>query len=102
MSKLNGARGTASLDGSELSNGLVLGLELTDDQLDALAMRVAAILDSSPPSPWLDAAGAAEYLSTSRDRIHDLVALKKLTPRRDGRRLLFKREDLDAYVESSA
>jgi excisionase family DNA binding protein len=53
-------------------------------------------------SPWLDTRRAAEHLATSPARIHDLVALGKLTPRRDGRRLLFRRDHLDAYVEASA
>jgi excisionase family DNA binding protein len=32
-------------------------------------------------------------------RIYDLIALGKLHPRRDGRRVLLHRDDLDAYVE---
>jgi hypothetical protein len=39
-------------------------------------------------SPWLDASGAATYLATSKGRVYDLVQLGKLSPRRDGRRLL--------------
>ena len=51
---------------------------------------------------WLNSDQAAEHLSCQRARVHDLVQLRKLEPRRDGRRLLFRREDLDAYLESSA
>jgi excisionase family DNA binding protein len=77
-----------------------------DDALDALAEllapRLAARLETpASTSPWLDAAGAAEYLSTSRDRVYDLVQLRKLEPRRDGRRLLFRRDDLDHYLVAS-
>jgi hypothetical protein len=39
-----------------------------------------------------------EVLAASPDRIHDLVQLGKLNPRRDGRRLLFRREALYAYL----
>lgn len=50
---------------------------------------------------WLNSDQAAEHLSCTRDRIHDLVQLRKIEARRDGRRLRFRREDLDAYLESS-
>ena len=77
---------------------------LSDEQLQQLAAVVAPLLADRPPAPvstWLDTAGAAAHLCCKPGRIHDLVQLGKLKPRRDGRRLLFRREDLDAYVESS-
>lgn len=86
-------------------SGLDVVLQLSDAQVDAIARRVAELLDqpSMPePSRWLDAAGAAEHLATRPDRIYDLVQLGKLVPRRDGRRLLFRRDELDAYLEGSA
>ena len=49
-------------------------------------------------SPWLSAEDAARHLACSRGRLYDLVQLGKLQPRRDGRRLLFKLADLDAYL----
>jgi Helix-turn-helix domain len=43
---------------------------------------------------------AAKFIGTApTSRIYDLVAQRKLTPRRDGRRLLFAQADLRAYVE---
>jgi excisionase family DNA binding protein len=82
---------------------LTVDLRLTPDQLDALADAVAARLQPAPAgTPWLDTEQAADYLAAKPSRIHDLVGLGKLAPRRDGRRLLFKRSDLDAYLESSA
>jgi excisionase family DNA binding protein len=84
---------------------LVLAVELTADQIDVIAERVALMLadraSSSMPT-WLGTVAAATYLCCSPGRIHDLVALGKLTPRRDGRRLLFRRNDLDAYLEGTA
>jgi excisionase family DNA binding protein len=66
---------------------------------ELLAPRLAARLRTEKaPGGWLDAAGAAEYLATSRGRVYDLVQLRKLSPQRDGRRLLFRREDLDRYL----
>ncbi len=82
-----------------------LTIELSDEQLAQLAALVAPLLADRAPAPaasaWLDTAGAAAHLACSPGRIHDLVQLGKLTPRRDGRRLLFRRDDLDAYVEGS-
>jgi hypothetical protein len=79
-------------------------LALTDEQLDVLADLVAERIRPAPRdgSPWLDTKSAASYIAAKPARIHDLVALGKLTPRRDGRRLLFARRDLDAYLEASA
>jgi len=78
--------------------------ELDDQALDALAEllapRLADRLAQRTAPAWLDAAGAAEYLAASRERIYDLVQLEKLRPERDGRRLLFRRDDLDAYLGS--
>jgi excisionase family DNA binding protein len=81
--------------------------ELDDQALAVLAERLAPLLadrlaqrDGLPA--WLDTKAAAEYLSCSPGRIHDLVGLRKLEPRRDGRSLRFRREDLDAYLEASA
>lgn len=82
--------------------------DLDDDTLRVLADRLAPLLASRPTTrddagnPWLNAGEAARYLACSRDRLYDLVQLGKLTPHRDGRRLLFRRTDLDAYLEASA
>lgn len=75
--------------------------QLDDQALDRLAELLAPRLAARQPaaSGWLDTKGAAEHLSCSVDRVHDLVQLRTLTPCRDGRRLLFRREDLDAYVQ---
>lgn len=80
-----------------------LTITLTPEQLAEIADRVAQLLsrrETSSHDGYLDAVGAAEYLATSKDRVYDLVQLGKLEPHRDGRRLLFRRADLDAYIES--
>ena len=84
---------------------LSLLVELTPEQLGAIAQLVAsriAVGASEPAPTWLDTRGAAEYIAGTPGRIHDLVQLGKLVPSRDGRRLLFRRVDLDAYLEGSA
>ena len=47
---------------------------------------------------WLGVQGAARYLACPVSRIYDLVSLGRITPHRDGRRLLFRRSDLDAAL----
>ncbi|MGC2374886.1 MAG: helix-turn-helix domain-containing protein [Solirubrobacteraceae bacterium] len=78
-----------------------LTVTLTDEQLAEIAERAAALISSDSPtvSPWLNVAEAAERLRCHKDRIYDLISLGKLRPRRDGRRVLLHRDDLDSYVE---
>lgn len=76
---------------------------LTDEQVAALALRVAALLEDRPSESttgdaWLNARNAARYLDCPESRIYDLVQLGHLDPERDGRRLLFRRSELDDYV----
>jgi excisionase family DNA binding protein len=47
---------------------------------------------------WLDVRGAAAHLACSTKRIYDLVAQRRVRFARDGRRLLFRVEWLDAMV----
>jgi excisionase family DNA binding protein len=89
--------------------GQALIAELDAETLDQLAVllapRLAAHLSTAShreSAMWLNARQAAAHLACSRDRLYDLVQLGKLEPRRDGRRLLFRRDDLDSYLEASA
>jgi excisionase family DNA binding protein len=85
------------------ARGLIeLTIRLTDEQLAQIAEQAAALVPagtSAAASPWLNIADAAEWLRCGKDRIYDLIALGKLHPRRDGRRVLLHRDDLDAYIE---
>jgi excisionase family DNA binding protein len=78
-----------------------LTVRLTDEQLAQIAEHAAALIPATIPtvSPWLNVAEAAEWLRCGRDRIYDLIALGRLHPRRDGRRVLLHRDDLNAYIE---
>lgn len=79
--------------------------DLSDADLDQLAEllapRLRDRLGTGEARVWLNAKQAADYLACPTSRIHDLVQLKELTPRRDGRRLLFRRADLDTYLEGT-
>jgi excisionase family DNA binding protein len=81
-----------------------LTVTLTDQQLAEIAEQAAALISTADQAgtPWLNVTDAAERLRCRKDRIYDLIALGKLHPRRDGRRVLLHRDDLDRYVERRA
>jgi hypothetical protein len=91
-----------------------VNVELPDTLLDALAVRVAALMREQAPAAaadcWLDVDGAARHLGYDGDadklkrgraRVYDLKARGELEFRKDGSRLLFRRSWLDAYLERS-
>jgi excisionase family DNA binding protein len=53
---------------------------------------------SSPTSPYLSVAEAAERIRAKPQRVHDLLSARRLTRYKDGRRTLVSREELDAYI----
>src|SRR5947208_451809 len=63
---------------------------------DALVER--GVVYGDPSTPWLNVAQAAEYMAAKPQRIYDLVHAGLIEPGRDGRRLVFHRDDLDAYL----
>ena len=92
---------TASID--EAAGGLILPVPA--ELLEAIATRAAELVEdrvAEAPEPWLDVQEAADYLRCKPQRIYDLVSQGRLMNRKDGRRLLFRRSDLDAYLEESA
>jgi excisionase family DNA binding protein len=72
----------------------------SDPEARERAANLLAEYLPQPPStsPYLGVDEAADYLRCSRQRVYDLVHAGRLVPRRDGRRLLFHRDDLDAYL----
>jgi excisionase family DNA binding protein len=64
---------------------------------DAVADRLGSQLEDAP-APYLKIEEAAEYLACPVSRIRDLKDQGRLKHYRDGRRLLFRREDLDAAL----
>lgn len=80
-------------DGFALSLPPALVEAIAEQVADRLAERM-----TPPAEPYLDVEQAAEYLATKPKRIHELKEANKIPCLRDGRRLLFCREDLDEYV----
>ena len=78
-----------------------LEIELTDEQLDAIARRAAEVVSETLPgrdNGFLDVAGAADFLACPPSRIYSLVSANRIPHHRDGSRLLFDRDELRAYV----
>ncbi len=79
-----------------------VAVALSDEDVQRIAERVASLAaSSSPPDPWLSIEEAAEHLRAKPQRLYDLVSTGRLKPAKDGRRLLFRRSWLDAYLGES-
>ena len=84
---------------------LPCSLTLSAETIEAIAQRAAAIVQgrlsaSSPSSPYLTVAEAAEHLRAKPQRVYDLLSARRLTRYKDGRRTLVSREELDTHVAS--
>jgi excisionase family DNA binding protein len=77
---------------------LSLPEEALDLIADRLADRLAARLAAPAPSPWLTAEEAAQHLRCDVLRVRKLTSLGDLPVHRDGRRVLYRRAELDAFV----
>lgn len=79
-----------------------LALPMPPEFVEAVAQRVAAILDErllpEMDEGFLDVAGAAEFLACPPSRIYALVSARRIPHHRDGSRLLFDRGELRRYV----
>jgi excisionase family DNA binding protein len=80
---------------------------------EQLAPHVAELLAEARPAeqrtPWLDVDEAAEYLrlrardgkSWSREAVYKLTAAKAIPHHRIGSRVLFRRDELDAWMDEN-
>ena len=77
-------------------------LGLPSEAVDAIARRVAQLLaeQNATRSPWMTAEQAAEYIAAPVSRVRKLTMTGELPHHRDGRRVLYHRDDLDAYVRA--
>jgi excisionase family DNA binding protein len=84
-------------------DGVNLSLELPSELVEAIAERAAVLvferaLAENGRSPWLTAQEAADYLRCSRQRVYDLKSSRQIVAAQDGKRPLFHRAVLDAYL----
>ena len=75
-------------------------LALPPETLERLAERVAAILVEQGRREYLDAEEASAYLRLAPGRLHKLTSNGRIPCRREGRRLLFVRNELDEWLDS--
>ena len=80
-----------------------LALTLPEELLDSLVARVLERLKAEPePKPargWMNVEQAARYLACGASRIYDLRAAERIPYRKDGSRLLFHPDELDAWLD---
>jgi hypothetical protein len=76
-----------------------LALTLPADVVEAIAERAAELVIEriGNGSPWMDRAGAARYLSLPVSR---LEKDRSIPCHREGRRVLYHRDELDAYLQA--
>jgi excisionase family DNA binding protein len=76
-----------------------LALPLPDELVEAIAQRAAEIVveELGDGSPWLTREAAARYLSLPVSR---LEKDKQIPCYREGRRVLYHRDELDAYLRA--
>jgi excisionase family DNA binding protein len=76
-------------------------VRFNDKELNHLARLVAQRLDirkSNDAEPWIRVTQAAEYLNCKPNRIYFLVSRNRIPYRRDGKRIVFRRSELDEYL----
>ena len=67
--------------------------------LDQLARRVADLVAvERTSSPWMSAPQAAEYLDWPIKRVYNLTSAQSIPHHRQGGRLIFHRDELDAWL----
>ena len=71
---------------------------MTPAELAEIEDAFRRVLDHHRESPWMTAEEAGTYLRCPVSRIRKLTMVGDLPCERDGRRVLYNREALDAYV----
>ena len=79
-------------------NAIREDFELAAQLADLLAPHIEFQIDE--PDQWMNTEKAADYISAPRSRVYELVESGRIPSVKDGRRLLVKKSDLDAYLGS--
>lgn len=97
MAIVNPRRSTTAL-----STRIYIDFETPPELVEAIAERVVELLAPKldAPDEWLTAVEAAEYLRCPPSRIYALSSAKKIPVHRDGSRLLFRRSEVDTWVNA--
>jgi excisionase family DNA binding protein len=81
--------------------GLQLPPEFIDQLADLVAARLAERVDTAE-RVWLSAPEAANYLNMKLDLLYKRTSAEAIPFHKDGGRLLFNRNELDAYMARNA
>jgi excisionase family DNA binding protein len=83
-----------------------IDLHLDDGDLerlaDAIARRLEGRLGAGGQTPWLNADEAAAYIGAPVSRIRQLTMGDEIPVHRDGRRVLYHRDELDRWLLDGA
>jgi excisionase family DNA binding protein len=80
-----------------------INLTVPDELVDEIAGRVLTILQAqNAASPYMSVDEAADYMRCKPQRVYDLLSARRLTRLKDGSRVLVKRAEIDAYLETRA
>jgi excisionase family DNA binding protein len=80
----------------------VTSIPVPPELIEALAQRTAEIVTErlgQQPEPWIGVDQAAEHLACPKSRIYALVSARRIPHEKDGSRLLFRRSDLDEWLQ---
>jgi excisionase family DNA binding protein len=78
----------------------VVNVALSDADVERIARAVRTQAgDEATAEPWFDVPRAAAYLACKKKRIYDLKSEGRLRYAKEGGRLVFRREWLDAVIE---
>jgi excisionase family DNA binding protein len=61
---------------------------------------MAAEAAQTMPSPWMTAKEAAEYMRCPLSRVRKLTMTGELPHEHDGRRVLYRRDQLDEFIRA--
>jgi len=76
-----------------------LALALPAELIDAIAQRAAELVGTPEPESWIGVDDAAAHLCCPKSRVYRLVSRCSIPFEKDGARLLFKRSELDLWVQ---
>jgi excisionase family DNA binding protein len=78
-----------------------LTIGLPDEALRRIAERIVELIGTrSPEEEWIGVEAAARHLGCKPARIYYLVGEDRIPHRKEGRRLKFRRSQLDAWLDS--
>ena len=82
-------------------SGHALTLTLPDEALLVLAERLGELIQAAPRSEeWIGVDHAAAHLGCGRNRIYYLVGHNRIPHHKEGRRVMFRRSELDHWLAS--